>query len=44
VGDLSTENLLFVRRRESPLGIPLLIASHATSGTATVFVIDTAGR
>jgi hypothetical protein len=40
VGDLSAEDLLFVRRQESPLGVPLLVATNATSGTATVFVIE----
>jgi hypothetical protein len=44
VGDLSAEDLVFVRRRESPLEAPLLVAGHATSGTTTVFVIEAAGR
>jgi DNA-binding beta-propeller fold protein YncE len=44
VGDLSAEDLLFVSRRESPLAAPLLVASNATSGTTTVFVVDGGGR
>jgi hypothetical protein len=40
VGDLSAEDLLFVDRHESPLRVPLLLVSNATSGTATVFVVD----
>ena len=43
VGDLSVEDLLFVPARDSPLAKPLVIASNATSGSATVFVLDGTG-
>ena len=43
VGDLSVEDLLFVPARDSPLAKPLVIASNATSGSATVYVLDGAG-
>jgi 2',3'-cyclic-nucleotide 2'-phosphodiesterase/3'-nucleotidase/5'-nucleotidase len=44
VGDLSAEDLLFVDRHESPLRAPLLLVSNATSGTATVFVVESSGQ
>ena len=42
-GDLSLEDLLFVPAQDSPLAKPLVIASNATSGSATVFVLDGTG-
>lgn len=44
VGTLSPEDLVFVPRRDSPVGAPLLLASHATSGSASVYVIDLVDR
>jgi hypothetical protein len=43
VGDLSAEDLQFVPLQDSPLNAPLVIASNATSGSATVFVLDGSG-
>lgn len=42
VGALSPEDLVFVARRDSPVEAALLLVSNATSGTASVYVIDSA--
>jgi len=42
VGDLSVEGLLFIPAVSSPIGVPLLVASHETSDSVTVFRIDPA--
>ena len=44
VGDLSPEDLVFVPKRYSPSGKPLLLVSNATSGSATVLEIDAGER
>jgi hypothetical protein len=41
-GDLSVEGVLFIPQDSSPIGVPLLIASHETSDSVTVFRIDPA--
>ena len=42
VGDLSVEGLLFIPADSSPDGKPLLVVSHETSDSVTVFGIDPA--
>src|SRR4051794_27921197 len=42
VGDLSVEGLLFIPASDNRIGVPLLIASHETSDSVTVFRIDPA--
>ncbi len=39
-GDLSVEGVLFIPASDNKLGVPLLIASHETSDTVTVFRIN----
>ncbi|MFZ1428908.1 MAG: choice-of-anchor I family protein [Geminicoccaceae bacterium] len=39
-GDLSVEGLLFIPAGSSPTGIPLLVVSHETSNSVTVFRVD----
>lgn len=41
-GDLSVEGLLFIPAASSSIGVPLLVASHETSDSVTVFRIDPA--
>ena len=42
VGDLSVEGLLFIPASSSPTGVPLLVVSHETSDSVTVFGIGPA--
>jgi hypothetical protein len=42
VGDLSVEGVLFIPPGSSPIGAPLLVVSHETSDSVTVFRIDPA--
>ena len=37
VGDLSVDGLLFIPASSSPTGVPLLVVSHETSDSVTVF-------
>ena len=43
VGDLSAERIIFIGAHDSPVGTPLLVVSNATSGSATIFVIERTG-
>ncbi len=38
--DLAPEGVLFIKRKDSPNGKPLLVVSHEVSNTVTVFQID----
>lgn len=40
VGDLSVEGVLFIPATRSPIGVPLLVLSHETSNSVTLFRID----
>ncbi len=40
VGDLSVEGVLFIPASSSPTGVPLLVVSHETSDSVTLFRID----
>ncbi len=40
VGDLSVEGVLFISSDQSPIGVPLLVLSHETSDSVTLFRID----
>jgi hypothetical protein len=40
VGDLSVEGVLFIPQEQSPDDAPLLILTHETSDSLTVFRID----
>jgi hypothetical protein len=37
VGDLSVEGVLFIPASQSPLGVPLVVLSHETSDSVTLF-------
>jgi hypothetical protein len=39
-GDLSPEGVLFIPADDSPIGVPLLVATHETSDSVTLFRID----
>jgi hypothetical protein len=40
VGDLSVEGVLFIPADRSPIGVPLLVLSHETSDSITLFRVD----
>jgi hypothetical protein len=43
-GDLGPEALLFIPAERSPIGSPLLVLTHETSDSTTIFQIDPARR